>query len=342
MIKKLLLLVTLALTPFLYTFAGNVQQGDNTPIVFVKDSIIKDVVVADPKADFKDLFETSSSSGAFTTKLNPQAINFVHDYMQRNSSKLNQMKAWGKPYFDMMSNVLAKHGLPTELKYLSVIESQLKPYAISWAGAVGPWQFMAGTARSMGLRVNGYADERTDFYKSTHAAARYLNDLYDIYGDWLLVIAAYNGGPGNVNSAIRRSGSRNFWVLQRYLPTESRNHVKKFIATHYIMEGEGGITTSTKNEAQNLLLYNALPATISDANTEVMTISGKYNSVVIAQNIQMDIYQFNKLNPNFDKVIAIDGTYDLRLPSEKVILFQANKPQILEQSIRLLLATATK
>ena len=91
-------------------------------------------------------------------------------------------------------------------------------------------------------------------YKSTHAASRYLTSLFSIYGDWLLVIAAYNGGPGKVNTAIKKSGSRDFWTLQKYLPAESKNHVKKFIATHYMMEGEGGITTVTKAEANFLLI----------------------------------------------------------------------------------------
>ena len=109
----------------------------------------------------------------------------------------------------------------------------------------------------MGLKVNQYRDERTDYHKSTTAAAKYLKELFSIYGDWLLVIAAYNGGVGNVNSAIRKSHSRNFWDLQYYLPTESRNHVKKFIATHYIMEGDGGITTITKDEADNAILSSA-------------------------------------------------------------------------------------
>jgi len=123
------------------------------------------------------------------------------------------MKDWGRGYFDMMDGILAKHGLPKELKYLAVIESQLKSHAISWAGAVGPWQLMPSTARKLGLKVGSKVDERRDIYKSTQAACRYLTNLYSIYGDWLLVIAAYNGGPGKVNAAIKRSGSTDFWTL---------------------------------------------------------------------------------------------------------------------------------
>ncbi len=109
---------------------------------------------------------------------------------------------------------------------------------------------MPATARILGLKVNRSHDERTDYFKSTHAAAKYLKDLYTEFGDWLLVIAAYNGGPGNVYSAIRKSGSRNFWNLQYYLPAESRTHVKKFIGTHYIFEGQGRVTTLNQGRSQ--------------------------------------------------------------------------------------------
>jgi membrane-bound lytic murein transglycosylase D len=262
--------------------------------------------------------------------------------MGHHTKRLGQMKGWGKPYFDMMDGILVSQGLPGELKYLAVVESNLKSSAYSWAGAVGPWQFMPGTAKKMGLKVNQYRDERTDYHKSTTAAAKYLKELFSIYGDWLLVIAAYNGGVGNVNSAIRKSHSRNFWDLQYYLPTESRNHVKKFIATHYIMEGDGGITTITKDEAENAMLSSA-PGKNSLSqeeltNSKMQTISGKYNSVIISKNILMDIASFNRYNPDFDKQIAVRGSFDLRLPGDKMDVFNAKKFQILEESINLLLA----
>ncbi len=157
-----------------------------------------------------------------------------------------------------------------------------------------------------------------------------------MYGDWLLVIAAYNGGPGNVNSAIRKSGSQNFWEFQYYLPAESRNHVKKFIATHYIMEGEGGITTLTKKEANELLLNPPLE-TAASFEASVMNVTGKYHSLVISKLIEMNIVEFGRLNSNFDKILAAKGSFDLRLPADKMLLFQANKPKILEQSIQLFL-----
>lgn len=309
-------------------------QAAGIHAAFPGDTILNKVQAADPKSGFKDLFVKTKVNGINARKLNPLAISFVADYMQRFGGGLQKMKSWAKPQFDMMDGVLKQHGLPVELKYLAVIESRLQPFAVSWAGAVGPWQFMAETGRLMGLRIGATLDERTDFFKSTHAAARYLNQLYRQYGDWLLVIAAYNCGPGGVQHAIRRSGSRNFWDLQYYLPEESRLHVKKFIATHYIMEGDGGVTTLTGREAANDVMQQVVEA---DADTEVIPVSGKYHSLAIAQHLQLDKIRFDKLNPNFDKALAANGTYDLRLPADKALLFQAKKPQILEQSIQLML-----
>jgi len=147
-----------------------------------------------------------------------------------------------------MDSVFTRYHLPTELKYLAAVESELKATAVSRVGAVGPWQLMASTARDLSLKVKGNYDERKNYYKSTVAAAKYLRDLYNQFGDWLLVIASYNSGPGKVLTAIKKSGSRNFWVLQNYLPAETRGHVKRYIATHYYFEGYGSITTLTKAE----------------------------------------------------------------------------------------------
>lgn len=307
-----------------------------------KDSLNKAAVAAvaslptDPKEGFKDLFvSTTLSNGINADQLNPQAVSFVEDYIERYGKSMEELRTTGKPYFDMMDDILAGHGLPKELKYLAVIESNLKTNARSWAGAVGPWQFMPATARNMGLRVNRKVDERRNFTKSTHAASRYLTSLYELYGDWLLVIAAYNGGPGKVNAAIKKSGSQDFWTLQQYLPAESRNHVKKFIATHYIMEGEGGITTLTKEEASQLAANPVNAALLADAKAQ--TITGRYNAAVIVKHISMDAQAFNKINPDFDKLIAANGKYELHLPAEKMDLFMTKKFAILNECMELLL-----
>jgi len=181
-------------------------------------------------------------------RMNKKAVQFVQDYIEENEENLEEIKAKSANAFRIINQVFTKYQLPTELKYLAVIESELNTHARSHVGAVGTWQLMAPTARLLSLKVTSKYDERTHLYKSTVAAARYLNDLYDIFGDWLLVIAAYNTGPGNVMKAIKKSGSRDFWKLQNYLPLETRLHVKKFIGTHYFFEGKGSVTTLTKQE----------------------------------------------------------------------------------------------
>jgi membrane-bound lytic murein transglycosylase D len=338
--NKLLLLATSLISLTIQSRGATHPSKEVVNKIYFNDSTAKSQNT-DPKLGFKNLFETANVDGVNTTRLNPKAISFVEDYMEDNTDRLVSMKSWGRPYFDMINTVLTKHGLPVEMKYLSVIESDLKSGATSWAGAVGPWQLMPETARLLGLVVNRKRDDRRDYVKSTNAAARYLTNLYNEYGDWLLVIAAYNCGPGNVNKAIKRSGSRNFWDMQHYLPTETRNHVKKFIATHYIMEGAGGLTTLTKKETESLLgISTSLPA--PDSLVTVVNVSGKYVSSVIANNLQMSITDFNSLNPNFDKVISSKGSYDLRVPNERLEMFHGNKSMILEQSVQHMFNTAMR
>jgi membrane-bound lytic murein transglycosylase D len=158
---------------------------------------------------------------------------FVDSYLKTNDEALSLVRQRSKRPFVIIDSVLTSYDLPAELRYLAVIESDLKPSATSRVGAKGPWQLMSVTARDLGLKVNSRLDERTNYYKSTKAAALYLRDLHNQFKDWLLVLAAYNAGPLPVLRAIKRSHSRNFWVLQRYLPAESRQHVKRFLATAY-------------------------------------------------------------------------------------------------------------
>lgn len=287
---------------------------------------------------FNNLFETTKVGGVTGTKLNPMAISFVESYMARYGNSLRRMKEWGLPYFSMMDKILVEKGLPAELKYLAVIESGLKSTAVSWAGAVGPWQFMPATGRRYGLKVSYQLDERMDYIKSTQAAARYLKDLYTEFQDWLLVIAAYNGGEGAVRRAIRLSKSRNFWELQYKLPIESMNHVKKFIATHYVFEGEGGITTLTKEEG--LAQADQLKQTVSDQELrETLTelIRGRYKKEVILKYTSVDPAEFRRFNPGFDDTMATKGEYPLRLSAACMQSFKENKTLILEESLQLLL-----
>jgi membrane-bound lytic murein transglycosylase D len=181
-------------------------------------------------------------------KLNRRGMLYVKKYIRKRNDCLVRVKKRSEVPFYIIDSVFTRYHLPVELKYLAVIESELRPTATSHVGAKGPWQFMPATAHVLGLKVNRTCDERSNYYKSTIAAAKYLRDLYALFDDWLLVLAAYNGGPRPVYNAIQKSGSRNFWVLQDYLPAESREHVKKFIATHYYFEGRGGVTTLTRSE----------------------------------------------------------------------------------------------
>ncbi len=162
--------------------------------------------------------------------------NYIHVYTGKKRDKFEIMLGMREYYFPMIEDIFDAYGLPAELKYMAVIESALNPNAVSKVGATGLWQFMYSTGRAYGLTINSVVDERRDPVKSTHAAARYLKDLYGIYNDWGLVIAAYNCGPGNVNKAIRRSGNRkDYWEIYYRLPRETRGYLPGYIAATYSM-----------------------------------------------------------------------------------------------------------
>jgi membrane-bound lytic murein transglycosylase D len=217
------------------------------------------------------------------TGLNKQAAAFINEYNGKNDFYLAKIKAKSAPYFKIIDEVFSQYNLPVELKYLAVIESKLDNKIVSGAGAAGLWQLMPSAARSFGLKVNGKNDERKNSNKSTVAAAKCLTYLHNMFDDWLLTLAAYNCGPGGVLKAIKKSGSRNFWVLQNYLPLETRKHVKKFIAMHYYFEGHGSLTTLTKAETKTHI--DAVASFVKKqeeqkadtllAKTEAVTLSNK-------------------------------------------------------------------
>ncbi|MCW3109739.1 MAG: lytic transglycosylase protein [Segetibacter sp.] len=227
---------------------------------------------------------TLDFSKPYAIQLNRKAVPFVKKYIASEGARLEKMKIWGKGYFEMYDRILSDYGLPKELKYLSVIESDLISKAVSVSGAVGPWQIMAEEATRMGLRINSRVDERKNFKKSTHAAAKILKELYTQFNDWTLVIAAYNCGAGRVRKAIRKSGSRNFWYLQAYLPRETRCHVKRFMGTHYIFEGSGGLTTMTATEVKHYKLKVAAMQVKQLREAEVSIVSNldKLNTAVLS------------------------------------------------------------
>ncbi len=160
--------------------------------------------------------------------------NHIHVYTIKQRDKFSAVLGLKDYYFPMIEDIFDSYGLPVELKYMAVIESALNPNAVSRAGATGLWQFMYSTGRFYGLTINSVVDERRDPVKSTHAAAKYIKDLYSIYNDWILVIAAYNCGPGNVNKAIRRSGNKkDYWDIFYRLPRETRGYIPQYVAATY-------------------------------------------------------------------------------------------------------------
>jgi membrane-bound lytic murein transglycosylase D len=335
---KRLLLLGIAIIGVFGCSRANIFKVDKT---FV--ALYFPIDTSDVKTGFDNLF-LASVNGSNGARLNPRAMSYVQDFMLHNKKEMDDMKSWGRPYFNLIDGILIQYGLPSELKYLAVIESNLKPTALSWAGAVGPWQLMPTTARLLGLKVTRKVDERKNYYKSTKAAAIYLRDLYAELGDWLLVIAAYNGGTGNVYKAMKKSHSRDFWSLQYYLPAESRNHVKKFIGTQYTFEGQGSVTTLTRDEATDQLsgssmyVFNRKLSKDELNGSKTLTISGKYFGSVISKYILMDEAEFNRFNPDFDKVMASsNNSYDLILPADKMDEFISNRYQILNESVQRLL-----
>src|SRR5579875_2054063 len=238
------------------------KPGISTPFPF--RAPLQDIFKSLPKADTSIVDNNSGScnsyalnreayldSLAFTdpVPINKQAAAYIKTFLHREGADLFKIKLRCQPYFAIMDDILQKYELPVELKYLAIVESGLQPKAISNAGAAGLWQLMPVTARELGLKITSRYDERKHCYKSTTAAAKYLKALYAELGDWLLVLAAYNGGTAPIYHAIHKSGSRNFWRLQYYLPLETRLHVKRFIATHYYFEGRGSMATLTRAQA---------------------------------------------------------------------------------------------
>lgn len=243
---------------------------------------------------------------------------FIEMYADRRRGQVSYMLGQGRYYFPMFEEELDKEGLPLELKYLPVIESALNPIARSRVGATGLWQFMPATGKMYKLEINSLVDERRDPYRSTQAAVKYLKDMYAIYGDWNLVIAAYNCGPGNVNKAIRRSGGkRDYWDLYPFLPKETRGYVPAFIAATYIM--------SYHSEHKICPAETDLPVLIDTLSVNKVVHFGQ-----IADIINVSVDDLRKLNPQFKEDI-IPGEYKeyaLKLPIHDLTAFIENQDTI--------------
>ena len=235
---------------------------------------------------------------------------FILRYVKRNPKQVARMMRMSEYYFPLFEEALTRYGLPYELKYVPIIESALNPMARSHAGAAGLWQFMPGTAKLYGLEVNSLVDERMDPLKATDAACRFLSNLYAIYQDWNLVIAAYNCGGGNVNKAIRRAGGkRDFWSIYPYLPSETRNYVPIFIAANYAMNygEEHGIC---KAPIEKTML------------TDTIRTTQRMHLEQVSKTLDIPMEELRRLNPQYSRDILPGGTpYALCLPTEKTGLF---------------------
>ena len=236
---------------------------------------------------------------------------FIDMYAERLRNQVSFMLSACNFYMPIFEEALDAYGLPLELKYLPIIESALNPSAVSRAGASGLWQFMIGTGKIYGLESNSLVDDRRDPIKATWAAARYLKDMYDIYGDWNLVIAAYNCGPGTINKAIRRAdGEKDYWKIYNYLPRETRGYVPAFIAANYIM-------TYYCN-------HNICPMeTNIPAHTDTVLVNKNLHFEQIADLCRLPMDQIKSLNPQYKRQIIPGHSkpYTLRLPMEAISSF---------------------
>ena len=236
---------------------------------------------------------------------------FIDRYTKNSRKSVSVMLGRSNFYMPIFEEALEAYGLPLELKYLPVIESGLNPNAVSHVGATGLWQFMLTTGKQYGLEVNTLVDERRDPLKASWAAARYLRDLYKIFGDWNLVIAAYNCGPENVNKAIHRAkGQNDYWVIYPYLPRETRGYVPAFIAANYVM--------NYYCEHNICPMRSELPA-----KTDTIVVNRDVHFEQIANVLGTSIDQLKELNPQYRQNIVNGGTKAsaIRMPSDMVNAF---------------------
>jgi len=264
----------------------------------------------------------ASLNSEVPVQLNDRVFSFIDYFAVRNRDYIRSVQQKADVYFPIFEKYLKAYGLPEELKYLSIVESGLRTNAISRVGAGGLWQFMPATGRFYKLHQDWYIDERMDPEKATEAACKYLKQLYDMFGDWDLALAAYNSGPGNVRKAIRRSGyKKTFWEVYRYLPRETRSYVPQFVAIMYTMNF---------NEFHNLF----------PAEKEYLMA---YDTVMIDQYLHIETFanltglctdDILKLNPHLIRGVIPESAknYPLRIPSDKLEFVYENMDFLLDSA----------
>lgn len=281
-------------------------------------------------------------------------VDYVKNYHTNHGSRLDRIYSNNRGYFKLIDNVMKKYNLPRELRSLAIIESAMNCNAVSPVGAVGPWQFMQGTARMLGLRCDGTLDERRDFYKSTHAAAKYLKYLHDMFGDWLLVIASYNCGPAPVLRAINSGMGRSFWDIKPKLPKETQNHVMAFIATTSYLDRSANPLAmgeipkgakAPKADFSNLSSGFAMADDVVDDASKpqiskeemdqvaILRVKGNYKLAAISSILEEDHAKLKRWNPTFDESIAnAAAPVKLLIPITKIEQFIISKEKIIQES----------
>lgn len=256
----------------------------------------------------------------FNLAYNPSLEKVINSYLRYRKRYYPALMAKAKYYFPMFEHYLDQYDIPLEMKYLAIVESGLRPKIKSRVGATGLWQFMYGTGKQFDLKVSSYVDERQDPVKSTIAACKYLRQLYTVFGDWDLALAAYNSGPGNVRKAIKRSGgNKNYWNIRPYLPRETAGYVPAFYATMYLFE-----------YADKHKVYSEVPE-FFNFQTDTIQIKRTITFEQISEkiNVQKDVLM--DLNPAYKLAIIpfIKGrNYALRLPSTKIVEFLDKEEEI--------------
>jgi membrane-bound lytic murein transglycosylase D len=243
---------------------------------------------------------------------NQRVQHFIDNYLGRNKRLISKMQGLAPYYFPLFEQQLEQYDLPLEFKYLAIVESALNPKARSRSGATGLWQFMYPTGKQYGLEVTSYVDERKDPLKSTISACEYFVALYDIFGDWNLVLAAYNGGPGYIKGKIRSTGTSDFWELHPYLRTETRNFVPTFIAANYVMNYASEHEINTENPSINL------------NETDTITLKNQVELKVLADLLCVNSATISYLNPSYIKEIYPKGAI-LVFPSDAANDFKLNE-----------------
>lgn len=269
---------------------------------------------------FKQRLAEMDSKSPFNIEYNPGLENLTKNFLKNRKRSYERLMAISEYYFPMFEEALAKYNVPLEIKYLAIVESALNPKAVSRVGATGLWQFMYQTGKQYNLKIDSYVDERSDVLKASEAAAQYMANMYRIFGDWDLVLASYNSGPGNVAKAIRRSGGKqNYWNIRKHLPQETAGYVPAFLATMYIYEyhKEHGIVPNR--------------ALVKHFETDTVMVRKQLSFKQLSDLLDIPVAQLQLLNPSY-KLNTIPAYHDkmhyLRLPNDKMAIFTSNEERI--------------